>query len=544
MALDNGNGLLYSTEHLTFPGGTTNNVLPKTIAMRGTEGWLSVSVDAPTTNDGPAIPPILQSVIAVSNDLTRVLVGSKRGLGPGGVDGNSNLYIYDVPTGQFTLVATTPDVKLSQDLTGVHGGVERLIGRTPDLSMVVFDTATTGLLPEAPAGSTNMYAWSSTSGLRLVAGGVADGADAFSHGHNQVSEDGSRIYFQDGAGSLMLSDDGVIRPVSGPGVHSFQGASPDGRYVTLLPNGGGKLSRWDAETDTTDVIATKVGRVLGTVPEKGIAYYTRFGGDVYYAHEGDETFIGSSGIEVITNFQTSPSGRYLVFDGIVQITSYDTHGQPELYLYDSQEDHLACVSCRSDHGPSMGPPHIGILSNGNSNQERHFPTSVTDTGQVFFDTPNALVPTDGNGNRDVYSYKDGHVALISPGTENVEAIFNEATPSGHDVYFATPQRLVGQDNDSTTDMYDARVEGGLRSQNPDRPVECLRDDCKATPGAGPELPFGGSEALSGPGNVKAHGAKRCGKGRHRVTTRGKSRCVKNHKRPRTQRVHGDRRQSR
>jgi sugar lactone lactonase YvrE len=526
MVRDDGNGVFYTTERIALPGSETNNLFPAVISTRGDDGWLNTPVGAPTVTTGPSFAAVTRSVIAVSDDLSRVLVGSKEALGDGGVDGNSNLYLYDLPTKQYTLVATSPGPTLTNDLQGVHGGGEFFIGGTPNLSTVVFDTAA-HLLPEAPSEGFGLYRWSQAGGLSLVGPG-SQGVSGSFHVQYEVSEDAARIYFLDptAAFALKLSDGGVTKLVTTSPVY-FQSASPDGRYAIYKSTGIGDLSRWDAETETTDVLASEVYHFLGGKPEAGDAYYTRFSGDVFYLHAGTEHLIGNVGNAGVM-FDTSPSGRYLVFDSSAQLTAYDNAEALELYLYDSQSDELTCASCRSDRGPSMGAPHIGIVSNGNSVIQRHFAGSVTDQGQVFFDTPNPLVPTDSNGVTDVYSYHDGHVSLISRGTQKLEAIFQEATPSGHDVYFATPQRLVGQDRDNITDMYDARIDGGFRSQNPDPPIECLRDDCKATPNAGPELPFGGSEGVSGRGNVKAAAKRRCGKGRHRVKVRGKSRCVRTH----------------
>ena len=41
---------------------------------------------------------------------------------------------------------------------------------------------------------------------------------------------------------------------------------------------------------------------------------------------------------------------------------------------------------------------------------------LSDSGQVFFDTPEALVPSDTNGQPDVYEYEEGEPYLISAGT--------------------------------------------------------------------------------------------------------------------------------
>jgi hypothetical protein len=170
------------------------------------------------------------------------------------------------------------------------------------------------------------------------------------------------------------------------------------------------------------------------------------------------------------------------------------------------------------------------------------PRAVDDNGTVYFDTAARLVAADVNGTRDVYAYQDGSASLISPGNRSFDAIIGDVSANGNDVFFTTAQKLVGRDNDESIDFYDARVNGGLSAQSPPPPQVCLRDDCKATPNAGPELPFGGSEALSGPGNVhtkvrKRHQAKRCVHKKRAVKTKDKrkARCVKKHKAGKTKR---------
>jgi hypothetical protein len=177
---------------------------------------------------------------------------------------------------------------------------------------------------------------------------------------------------------------------------------------------------------------------------------------------------------------------------------------------------------------------------------RHFARTVLDNGEVFFDTPDQLSALDTNSKIDVYSFDGDQLTLISAGKGDGDSQFAEATPDGKNVFFTTTDQLVGRDTDTLVDVYDARVGGGLAAQNPppDR-GECIRDDCKATPNAGPELPFGGSEGLNGPGNVSAPARKRCGKGRHARVVKGKSRCVKQKKASRQKRAaQGNRRQGR
>src|SRR6185312_9282988 len=135
-----------------------------------------------------------------------------------------------------------------------------------------------------------------------------------------------------------------------------------------------------------------------------------------------------------------------------------------------------------------------------------------------------------------YAYRDGVRRLVSPGNAPFDASLLDISNNGRDVFLTTAQKLVGRDTDESTDVYDARRGGGLPAQSPPPSQVCLRDDCKATPSSGPELPFGGSESLSGPGNVEAKRAKACKKGFKARRVKGKNRCVKRAKHSRSSSV--------
>ena len=216
----------------------------------------------------------------------------------------------------------------------------------------------------------------------------------------------------------------------------------------------------------------------------------------------------------------------------------------QLYRFDVENKELICVSCRPDGKKPTAPAYIGpILSD---TATHNFVRAVNDKGRVFFESVEQLVPGDVNSVSDIYEYDpDVGNRLITSG-RGTGSQLAEVSLSGNDVFFTTKDRLVGIDRDKATDVYDARVDGGLASQNPPVPrEECIRDDCKAVPNGGPELPFGGSEALKGPENVSEAPRKRCGKGRHARKVKGKSRCVKQGKAGKTKsRSNDNRRQGR
>lgn len=223
---------------------------------------------------------------------------------------------------------------------------------------------------------------------------------------------------------------------------------------------------------------------------------------------GDLTFLTA---------RVSPSGRYLAFMSNTSLTGFDNHDansgaqDEEVFLYDSQTGHIACASCNA-----AGAHPQGVRDTGTSGQQlgllvdhpeawvesnrtdpwlagsipgwtsidvlraRYQPRYLLDSGQLFFDSPDALVPGDVNGKEDVYQYRPagtncstsdrsltevykqeseaaGCVSLISPGTSRQESAFLDASSSGEDVFFLTASQLAATDNDESFDVYDAHV---------------------------------------------------------------------------------------
>jgi hypothetical protein len=199
----------------------------------------------------------------------------------------------------------------------------------------------------------------------------------------------------------------------------------------------------------------------------------------------------------------------------------------ELFLYSYDSDTLRCASCNPSGAPPRGnASYVASLFNSSEGQE-NLPQPMSEDGRhVFFDSRDALVPEDTNGKIDVYLYEaeTGKLALISSGQCNCDSYFVGASPDGEDVFFTTKEQLVRKDADSLYDIYDARVGGGIASQNQLPPQECEGDACQGAP-SGPLDPTPASAGLSGPGNPPVTRKKpraHCPKAKRRV----KGRCVK------------------
>jgi hypothetical protein len=71
------------------------------------------------------------------------------------------------------------------------------------------------------------------------------------------------------------------------------------------------------------------------------------------------------------------------------------------------------------------------------------------------------------------------------------------------VFFTTRQRLVAQDVDQNSDVYDARVDGGLAGQEQTPAAGCEGDICQGAPSSPPGFASPSSSTLSGVGNLSS-----------------------------------------
>ena len=232
--------------------------------------------------------------------------------------------------------------------------------------------------------------------------------------------------------------------------------------------------------------------------------------------------------------RVTPDGRYLVISTVVALDPVgDRDTDRDVYRWDAQ-DEWTCVSCQLPGAPSGGNASDNIYSSGRTISLTHlrlqsYEPTVTgsDDGRIFFDTPDALVPGDTNGEtdcppvvypagvyacQDVYEWDDGAVNLISSGVGSDPAYLLGTTSSGEDVFFFTRQRLVGWDLDTGVDIYDARVGGGF-PEPPPVPPPCDLDAgaCEGPGTAAAAIAGAGSRVFVGQGNIRRESSNTCGR---------------------------------
>jgi hypothetical protein len=529
-ALD-GNAILYSGRSAAnLPGTASSTVSVAYAALRGESGWDLRQLDVAQLINYTETANF-ESTYAISADFTHAFVSGVVALTPDAVEGTRSLYRRDLATGSLELVATGLNYgEFNQ------AGLDRYYGGTRDFSRILF-TAPASLTPDALPGFEHLYEWTAGQGLQLISK-KTDGSQFSAQNAPTrppvvqfTSSDASRVYMAayDGA---YVRENGVTTLVSSPGQFTeLLGVSPDGRYAVYWDFITREVYRYDRESEITQFVSTVSegfpNNYLGMSANGSSIYWESVSGiELYVWHEGVERQLAVAddidGYFRDSGTAISPNGRYFEFSSPSLVgQSYDNRNAlacadgstanrcNEIYLYDTQEESLNCISCPGDGSRSTGQASI----RSGPTISRKGPLTVNDTGQVFFDTPTSLVASDSNGRRDVYEFRDGDLRLISPGTGDYEARLADVSGDGDDVFFSTEEGLVGQDTDLEMDVYDARINGGISAQGAVAVAACAGGDCRAPASAAPGTPAAASEAIGGHGRSRAH---------HRAHKKGKA----------------------
>jgi len=393
-----------------------------------------------------------------------------------------------------------------------------------------------------------------------------------------ISSDGNRIFFvTPDSSAIYLREDGVrTERIAANG--EFWTASADGSrafFTTTDPlvpddeDDASDLYMYDRDAPSSarfTLVSTGSGGsagnvkgVLGATPDGHTVYFTfnaplisgqqpPFQG-LYCWHDGQLSYIGSfanpgeaepNGPRTSWNSPTTtkksritPDGRYLLFmstgaewAGRGGFAGYDAAGHSEFYLYDAETGRLACATCNPAGGPATADAAIDVREAASASvRTSDFAQALTDDGhRVFFNTGEALLPSDTNGTSDAYEYDalTGEFHLLSSGTDSAPSYVIDSDHDGRNVFIATRERLVGWDTDNAYDLYDARVNGGFPEPAP-KPAPCQGDSCLPVSQAAPPPSAAASEA---PGAASPQPPRTCPKGRRAVRRHGKARCVK------------------
>ena len=484
------------------------------------------------------------SFLAGSDDLSHVVFEEELALtddAPIGYRGGDELYEW--VGGQVRLVTILPDE------TPVHGslaGATRNYAAESDIAGQ--QTTNVAQFRHAVSADGSRIFFEALGNLYLREGGAktfqvdeSQGPGSSGGGKFMVaSADGSRVFF---TAESRLTPDSTANPGE-PDLYEYRrqpgGTSSLEDLTVSSGEAANVLGVSGASEDGTYVYVVARGD-LGSGPNSEGDTPVAGEANLYLLHNGETAFLatldpiadqcdwtarahcgGAEEAGPSLTARVSRGGEFLGFNSIRSLTGYDNTdaktGEPdlEIYLYDAVANQLSCASC----SPSGAPPTAGAAIHWPSNPGRNnnwsnaYPQrNVSDYGQVFFETADALLPQDVNGVRDVYEFFNGSLHLLSTGAGASGSRFLDATPDGSDVFIATAQPLLRRDKDLVTDYYDVRVDGGFLEALPPPPDCDAGSACRETGTAAAGPPQPGTSSFAGPGNARPR--KKCRPKHHR-----------------------------
>ncbi len=476
--------------------------------------------------------------------------------------------LYEWSNGELAPVSVLPDgspaegARLGEEGNGARNAISR------DGSRVIWTTS---------GGSRSLYMRDLALGktVQLDAaepGCLGEGKCKSGGGQFQIaSADGSKVFFTD---AQRLTSDASI---SGTDLYECEmvvtAGEPGCALSDLTPGRGSE----DGEVLGGVLGASEDGSFLYFVADgvfaHGAVHGTCSSGptagecNLYVRHDGSTELVAILSGEDVHDWsfdlmglsaRVSPDGNWVEFMSQRSVTGYDNRDavndkpDAEVYLYDANTKRVVCASCDPTGARPVGAeyyllePGSGGLTGGprgvwettawvaaNVPGWQHYevggqaveqPRYLSDSGRLFFNSGDALVPQDVDGTEDVYEYEppgvgsctgasatfsarsDGCVGLISAGTSAEESAFMDASESGGDVFILTYSKLQPQDYDNARDVYDAHECTSsvpcFPAVVPQPPTCTTAEACRAAPTPQPTA-FGApsSATFAGAGNV-------------------------------------------
>ncbi len=488
----------------------------------------------------------------------------------GAIDGGeSENNLYESVGGKLSLVNVLPDGQTEPNATFGAPPTKQPWDNLPDFSHVISasgsrvfwtDLNTNDLYMSENVGSPAER----TAQVDARQGGAGPGG-------------GGRFWTADKTGSVMFFTDADsagltpdTQPGSGDNLYEYEAPTdqdPDGHLTDLTPvSDAGVEGVIGASEETGEYVYFVATGVLTGSEENSVGRIAQAGRpNVYVLRQGESpqfiTTLSSSPAAIASNqavssddseaipginnggsyaevgdwqpglgtrtAEVTPDGHSVVFMSTERLTGYDNEVEAidrgrrvalsEVFIYNTENRRLTCVSCASNsEPPRVGKPAgvvegVGSVGVGAFLQPSwsatYLPEWVSaDGSRVFFDTTVGLVPQDTNDALDVYEWErdgsgscdesPGCVYLLSGGVSPSASYFESASSSGNDVFIATRAKLAQEDDNETYDLYDVRAD----AVPPVSPPACTGTGCQGVPAAPPVFATPPSVTFSGVGN--------------------------------------------
>ncbi len=335
-------------------------------------------------------------------------------------DTDTTFDVYERAGGQTTLVSTAPTGgTLPAAFAGASADGTRVFFRTSE-RLVSTDTDNFLDVYERAGGQTT-----------LVTTGSASGIGAAEAGFLRASVDGTRVFFTT-VESLVTAD----------GDQTSDVYERSGGQTTLVSTGLNSVLPVffaGASADGTRVFLSTEAKLVSTDTDAESDVYERSGGQTTLVSSGPN---GGNGAAFSEFVGASADGSRVLFRTVESLVSTDTDGFTDVYERSGGQTTLVSTS----------------PTGGNGAFHTFFKGASADGSRVYFESAEALVSTDTDGQLDVYERASGQTTLISTGPTGGNgtstALFRGASADGGRVFFVTNERLVSADTDMASDVYE------------------------------------------------------------------------------------------
>ncbi len=546
------------------PGATTgsNNLF---LSTRSSEGWNSVSVTPPPAEQfGKG--DYHYKLLDVSKSRRQFLFFVDQGIL---ASTPYALARVDLDRGS-TVLQEFPSGNVDDEMKLVNGNAD-------DLSHVIYPNPADGLLYDYGSGTPKLVSVMPDGSTPSC--GIAQPYGWHPNQSNWVAADGSRAFFISAGDDCSSAPRLYLRnlatettvPVTAAPDHGPLGdtilvkAAPDARRAVFVSEtaltADDENSSWDVyrytEGAPLDCLTCDLGDAQVKLDNLSVKEQTVLASDdlshVYFASEkqllpgarpgSENVYVWANGqvrFVAATNFPRSadltPDGSELLFEtNDASLTADDTGNSLQLYLYDDDNRSMECVSCKRS-----GYSTVGV---GDPYYPRSFAQLSADGSTIAFVTVARLVPEDVNNTGDIYEWRDGVLRLVTDGETKFPIGLADTLPRGIDetgqsILFTAAARLTGFEQETTANVYVARIGGGFTPKVPAQP--CVEDSCQGPLQVPPGLPGAGSAGVDGGGNVREKPAARKHKKKQRkhAKKRAHGRKKGHAKKQRSQAKHG------
>ena len=402
---------------------------------------------------------------AASSDATRVFVTTKEALVA--ADTDTALDIYEITTDGVRLVSggsANVDVEFSR----ISADGTRVFFQTPEALPGTGDTDTAWDVYERANGVLRLVSGGSSNQSSFFGGATADGTRVwFTSGDPLVPADTDTVtdlYERNGATLTLISGPDAGQPFA---IAAFGGATADGSTVWFTTN----KSLLPADTDGFSDVYERSGGTLTRISGNGIGSGTGFAGA---SADGTHVYFVSDKALPTTAVVAPRSGGGPRAVGAVRFRLYERSpdgladlGPNTSFAGASADGGRVVVSTEEALLPADvddavdlyrledGTPTL-LLSGGSADDPVGVSAVSADATRVAFQTTEALLPADTDITTDVYLHDGATLALLTPGSADVPAVFKQAAGDGTRILFRTAEALVPADTDTGIDVYEWR----------------------------------------------------------------------------------------